>query len=207
MTKPVLELTLKGTDDVVAVACGECRRVAHQRVLAEQCCLPHICSACGERCKEMGWTMCKPCREKKRAAKDQKLYDDAVKVPYAEYDHEQVCREPYGGEDEYMLADEWDTQEQGRNWAWACRPLPWPRLDVRDILYAALEDNFPEGAVDWLDGEALQKAFDDWLAAQGESTCFMADHTRVVVFPEELIEFDGEDMMPTEGDDVGEVST
>ena len=38
MTQPVLELTLKGTEKVVAVACGTCRRVAPNQTMAENCC-------------------------------------------------------------------------------------------------------------------------------------------------------------------------
>lgn len=195
MTEPVLELTLKGAEDVVAVACGTCRRVAPNRTMAQNCCGPNACRKCGAEC-ERSWLSCQDCIQKESAAKEQALYDKAIKVHVADYDHDQVCQEPYGGEDEYVAVDEWDSEERGRNWAWACEPMTWPKLDAGDIVSSILEDQFPEHADDQLDVRALQKALDTWLEAQSPSNCFMADHTRIVLFPE--VDFSGEEMMPTE---------
>ena len=199
MTEPLVELTVAGTTKVVAFACGACRIVAPSRPLAISCCAPRACETCGAE-PPARWLKCAPCRARLDAERERALFDAATKVPLAEYDHEMVCTEPYGGDDSYVATEDWDDEGEEQDWAWACVPLPWPRLDADDILYSALEGDFPEDARERLDATGLQKLLDEWIAAQGDSRCYIADRTRVVVFPPTIPGCDGEEMMPLEGD-------
>lgn len=194
MTEPIIELVVVGTTKVVAVACGTCRMVRLDRTTAAECCLPKLCPECGEKCEQRGWLFCDACRERMRIAKEQALYDKAVKVPAAEYEYDVVCTSPFG--DSYLDVSMWSDEGLEDERCWACAPLPWPKFDATDIIDSLLGDEFPEDAHEHLDVATLQAVLDAWLAAQGESTFWMADTKRAVVFS--LPSCDGEEMMPVE---------
>lgn len=185
-----IELTKKGHDDVVAYACGKCGTVAATATHADRCCVPHTCSVCGGP-TERSWLKCRECRDKESTAKDQQLYDAATKVPLSDYDHEYVCLHPYGDETSYRLVDDVVTDNEEApddaehvDWAWACSVLPWPRLNAQDMMEAALEDEHPEDAIEWLDIDELQKLLDHWMDAQPQGQFYIVDTSRIVLFPD-----------------------
>lgn len=185
-----IELTRRGSDEVLAYACGKCGAILapakalglgtlsladiEQRVAA--CCAPPVCRLCGKPAEH--WVSCNACRKEEHRAKIQKLLDDAVHVALADYDCEMVSLDPWGTEDSYLSID--DAAEDDRRWAWACDRMSWPKLDASEFLESHLDD-YCEDAIDWLDVDALQKLFDGWLEAQGPGRCFQADHRRIVV--------------------------
>lgn len=63
MSEPIIELTIRGSDTVVAHACGKCRRVVNDERMARQCCEPRLCE-CGATCRR-GWTACDDCLDRK----------------------------------------------------------------------------------------------------------------------------------------------
>lgn len=184
---PILELVLKDDPEkVVAVACGKCRIVRLNQTEAERCCRPYKCDMCSVEIEERGWMRCKSCREKVQAKQDQERFDKAKKIQLKDYDFEYVCID--GNEVTSSVEDILDRNEgldpdddDYIRWAWACHPQSWPHFDAHDIIYNHCEDLF-EDASDDLDAPSLQKALDEWLAAQGQCTWHISDESRVVIF-------------------------
>ena len=182
----VLELTAKGTDEVIAHACGDCRYVATSRAAAAACCVPWKCDECGKEVAR-SYSICERCRTEKRKAAEKARFDGARKIPLAEYAGRVLYSEPAGeflySEDDYGdYAFEMDGTEED-SYLWACRTIGLS-LNAEDIVNAALErDEHHDDACDQVsDIKGLQDLLDGWTATQAVESYF-PDYDLAVIMP------------------------
>lgn len=177
----VIELCAKGTDRVIAYACGTCGIVATDREAATICHGPNPCTSCGRHVDAHYRTLCSDCRMAGWADDASRRVQDAIEnatlVALADYGHEWVCTDVDGNERHYLPVS--DAVEQGIAWAWAVTPLGWPTLDADEIVADALTDH-PEDAIYSVDTASLQEAIDAWWVAQGPCPTVIVDTSRIV---------------------------
>jgi hypothetical protein len=82
MNEPI-ELVAKGTDEVIAYACAECKCVWKQKHLAVDCC-NKWCKCGGDLRK--GYSLCEKCGMEFSEKVERRRFDDAEKVSWREYD-------------------------------------------------------------------------------------------------------------------------
>ena len=185
----LIELVVRGGDEVVAVACGTCRVVAHSREAAAACCAPRKCETCGQ---DIGHSWCKPCSDKRTAKAEQARVDKATKVPAAEYSGPLFTEEVNAGDygegyfsDEAALRDACDDSgEEMPVYAWACKSQRLT-LDAGSIVEDALENQQAhEGAGDAIPEAAMAEleAFVTAWAEKHGPTSWRPDYSRAVVF-------------------------
>lgn len=186
----VLELTLRGSDKVIAHACGVCHVVARSREDAERCCAPRLCSECGG---DMGNSFCRPCANRRIADAEAKQYEKATKIHCSDYSGPLYADGiPEGDWGDGYFSDEdalrGACEQEGIEvpaYAWACSPRKL-ELDAKDVLESAADDHY-EGALDRIPNEAIDE-LGAYLSAWCERhpvTSWYADHGRAVVLRSE----------------------
>ncbi|WP_373047215.1 hypothetical protein [Vulgatibacter sp.] len=172
MAEPILELTIRGTDQVVAVACPACKVVAHGEEMARQCCVPKLCE-CGEE-RAAGWTVCKSCRRKGEEEREAAAFAKAKKVPEGEWSGPVFCEGIAGNcGDGYFyevgdVRDECDADGiEPPPYVWATRPMVFT-LDADDIIENALDGWYEDAGLDIPRSERrrLQDFLNEWCKAQ-----------------------------------------
>lgn len=184
-----IELTVRGTDNVVAHACGKCRIVARTREEAERCCEPLTCDGCGAVIK----SYCMPCAEARLAAQEAERFAKATKVAAAEYDGEYLFVEDFAGGDagEGYFSDEGSLRDACASrdcevpaYAWACVARRMS-LDADDVVESALESQ--EAREDAVDGISPLAMFElaafliGWAEKHGPVS-YHPDYSRAIVF-------------------------
>lgn len=184
-----IELVRRGTDDVIALACGACGTVQGLsnpllgRHLAEQCCTLATC-ACGATCERYR-TTCAACVAREDETREAAAIAKATRVSLADYLAEtgadaMVCTERLGGGEHYTHPDDCDEP-----WAWACTRMAWPILDAVSIAEGLCEEaEAYEGAIERLDTDSLQTVLDAWQATQADGPGWMVDPSRIVLLSE-----------------------
>lgn len=179
MSTPILKLAIVGTDDILAHACGKCRRVAHNEAAAAQCCEPYICE-CGATCRQH-WTACEECLAKKRVLKEQERFEKAEKIPWRDYEGPVFAGSDYHESVEMYFDSLACDNEPGDipNFVWACTEHKMGRICASDLIESVLDDHH-EDAYEWIEDEdELQASLDAWVAKQTLVT-WMEDNTRAV---------------------------
>jgi hypothetical protein len=194
MAEPIIELTIRGTDKVGAVACGECRIVALNREAAASCCVPRRCE-CGAEASSRWDATCRECatrkareeRERDLAREAAKLADCENTIADAEYSGP-VYLEGLGGSGDGYFANVGELidhcQQMGEPVparVWACHINRGFTIDADSVLEDALQDHH-EDAHEQCDGD-LQAILDAWCAKQNVES-WEADETRAVVIEE-----------------------
>lgn len=184
MSEPIIELTIRGSDTVVAHACGKCRRVAHDERMARQCCEPILCE-CGATCRR-GWTACDDCLDRKAQARERNRFEKAEKVSWRDYDGPVYWERPCG--DYWSTATDFVDELACDSPPSDCPPYVWActryglTMDAQGIVHNQLErQEHHEDAADWIVGiDELQTAMDDWLNKQSVES-WAVDYTRAVL--------------------------
>lgn len=174
-----IELTRRGSDEVVAYACGTCGNVHQDIRIARHCHIPHTC-ACGAEC-ERHYIICPACMSRDRTARETKRIAGAARVPLAEYDFEYVW---FDGNENGTHVDDApeEAAERGETFAWACYRSAWPHIDATDLIESAFED-YHDAVRERLPVSTLQKLLDEWIASLGECTAYQQDDKRIVDLP------------------------
>lgn len=188
----VIELTRRGSNEVVAHACGQCRVVTRSQEDAERCCAPRRCATCGETLEH---SYCEPCWWKAQKKAEADRFEQATKVPAAAYDGPLLAEGVEGGDwgdgyfsDEAALRDACERHNRAvPAYAWACSSTRLT-LDAKDILDDSLEQQEArEDAIDGIAGSAieeLQAFLTRWTDAHGVES-WHPDYGRAVVFAPE----------------------
>lgn len=192
MSAPVIELVIKGdgSGKVVAVACGACRRVAHDTIAAERCCRPAECDLCSAKVLRP-WTRCETCRrserDKKYARDVAQAFNKARKVKVEDYAHDTLCLQYWPEEADFVDVGDAHAWNETHPWFWGCTPVAWPQLDAEECVRSLLEGSeFPESAIDHLpDLNELQTLLDKWFERAAPPPFYLIDESTVVVFDPE----------------------
>ncbi len=169
-----------------AWACGYCNSMfaglLAEGVAREHCGWP-VCE-CGKPVQEHR-TACGACIAQHEADKELRVYGEAEKIRWQDYDGDMVYSpemHEYYPDVDTMLDAEDDPPDDPPRWAWACTSLKL-KFDASDIVNAQLEaDSHHEdsaAAVDDDDIVELQKLLDAWCEKQTVETYF-PDYSRVV---------------------------
>lgn len=196
---PALELTFRGTADIVAYACPRCGHIvtpesfgghAEAHALASQLAVDH----CNPHCRcgasiSKGRVICSACWERDQRERDAKKYSLAEKLVEADYpddpiywrDHTGSMGEGYFGSlDEvrdYCEEEDIELPE----YVWACNPVELT-IDVDNILESTFQEHH-EGARDALAKEAeeeLSLLLFNWCERQNICS-WQTDFRRAVV--------------------------
>jgi hypothetical protein len=179
----VLELVLKGGDPekTVAVACSECRLVALNEQVAQQCCRPRVCPCGVEIDKRRGWTACDDCRAKTRAEEEKVRFNKAAKVHARDYTGRMIYSE--GFQEFFTLDDYADRNEcddiESEEYVWGTVSTGIS-IDAESVVESALDDHHEDAYDQIVNVDCLQDAIDAWIAEQDVET-FYADYNTAVV--------------------------
>lgn len=162
-------LVREGSTTVVALACGNCRRVyALNDPYAIRCCDPRC--DCGAPPRP-GWSCCEACLEKRNAEREADLIAKAKRVAEEDYSgpvyHDGAWNEGYLRDtDEFR--EWWESNHDGEPlpahvWGCTTRILTIPSADV--IVDDATQDAYEGASDDMPDTAALQAAIDAYNAS------------------------------------------
>lgn len=167
----VKELVIKGTDEIVAYACGRCGLVHKDAERAEQCCPNYVCRYCGEVAPRFRLA-CETCGELAMVAR-------AKRVPWSEYAEAMVCIDGY---DRYISTEDIEEAiEEGDivlPFVWGCTYTPL-RLDIENAMVSDLEEHHEDAAFD--DAGALERFVEEWNAKQTDGSYYIDTKTVVVL--------------------------
>lgn len=193
----VIELTRRGSDDVLAVACGACGMVFAlvNRDIAEACC---VCSYCnlpmtGGRvgsehasCASERWA--EQARERgDRHADVALIHPEVTTLPDADYSGPVYWNDHGPGEGYFAdtaALREWcagsDTKVPA--WVWAC-DIDSFGIDAQYVVELSLEECHEDArsSVTQSDIEELQTLIDGWIKGVSVPPTWNVDHTRAVV--------------------------
>jgi hypothetical protein len=177
MAEPIIDLVKRGSDDVVAHACGTCHVVMPTEGAARVCCTCHTCHAPLVPRHVYECTACRDARYKdhraERYARDRARMLAATAVPESKHEGWVYWEEGEGHNKGFFA-----SVEELREWCygsdhepparvWACAPHGFS-LDAQAIVDNELESGeYHESAGDCLDGKdvaALQTLLDDWVS-------------------------------------------
>ncbi len=168
-------------------SCADCGAVYGSSTAeksATECCAEML-HDCGQPVKKH-YTSCDACMAKAQAAKEQKVFDKAEKIPWQDYDGDMVYSEmgdAYYPDVDTMVDSEDDPPEDPPRWAWACTLLRL-KFNASDLVNDQLEadDHHEDSAasIDDSDIAELQKLLDAWCEKQTVETWF-PDYSRVVI--------------------------
>lgn len=199
MSTPI-EVGVKGDEKTIGYACPVCHMFCSPLIyackwdLAMEAAFDHAKTCCDRKCedceaqleKKSHYVVCDACRVKRDAAKEAKRFDDATKIPEAEYDgwvYDENAEEYYASVEEWR--ERFDDDSSDVAYLWACATIDGFGLDAADIVQSALENGeHHEDAFDSVDGiEELQTMLNGWCAKQDVKS-YMVDYTRAVVLSE-----------------------
>lgn len=164
----VIVLTLRGSDEPALYACPTCRKVnspgiylcpkddAHRAAIdaARKCCQQWQCEDCGAETRQF-WTVCPPCREKRKLRKAKRIaWDGECMVCY---------------HDDQYTADVAELAELEDPPAY-CHPCEFEpfRLSLQSMIESAADQHHDDIA-DEIDGAELM-AVEEAIASFNEST-------------------------------------
>lgn len=149
--------------------CSECKRVAHSKQLAEQCCTPPVCRICGKETSQKYRLICRPCKIIKDENKEAARFEKAEKI--TSWDGP-VFLDGAGYNEGYFpdfaeLADWIDGEESElpRYYVWTCISLPICHLNCDKIIENATQDAYEDWDTDSLMGvDELRSAMEAFNA-------------------------------------------
>jgi len=182
-----IELTVKGSDKVVAYTCGKCKIVMQQGT-AEYHCGTALCQECDEPAAKHR-TLCDKHMADKQHAKQLEVFNKAKKIKWEDYGGECIYAEGCG--DEYFLdfdnftswADDAvfdDPDYEFPEYAFACLPKKL-KIDAQDVFEHAISDHH-DGAGELVTAQQiaeLQTMLDKWCEETGVVT-YIEDKSQVV---------------------------
>ena len=170
------ELVIKGTEKVVAYACGRCGLVFRDSFAAERCCPNYVCRYCGA-VTDPYHLACDACWDLARLRK-------ARRVSLAEYGIAMVCVEG----DRYLETEDVEPAvEEGeitQPWVWGCDFTPF-RLDIVSAMENELQDHHEDAEFDHVD--ELEEFVERWNKKQTGGSYYI-DHKTVVVLNAEQLD-------------------
>lgn len=194
-----MPIELKGTnsknENVSVWACGAYGTVQRSEEEAKACCGPNFCK-CGKRLMERYKTECTECWFRHVMERDQKLYDEAKKVPFKEYSGTWLYCDSgdryFGSLDELLdhYYDETTDPEDMPSWAWGTT-AERPGFSAEELIRGELENgDYPEDYYDEVPDAELKEMQDvlDRMVKKMHSF-YNADHSTVVTFEAELEEY------------------
>jgi hypothetical protein len=192
-----IALCKKGSDEVVAYACGKCGVVAasvltHGEAALQEAvehCGPWFCDKCGS--EKRSRFNCWHCIDVGVKEREREQMDKAVDVTTT-YDGP-----VHDGDDAFWSSPDAASDDiDGPTWMYACDELRLS-LDASRILEMALEGEHHEDAYEHIVGEKeLQEFLDSWCAKQTLVTWISDTSRKVYVIPsswEPVLGEDGED--------------
>jgi len=199
--KEPIELVKRGTDSIVAFACGECGTVVATVSEAREHC---VCRTCGKNSVKPPSVICRACsvEERERQLKQERdreaaLLLKAKKVSSTEYQgawaydpSERLGRDGFGRLVELLEEIDDFPEDERPNYLWGCaesKPFIDPSDAVEAMIDRACSDQH-EDAIDQIVGEeelreAITPAIMKWNAAQTTTTAEI-DYSVAIVLRE-----------------------
>jgi|HubBroStandDraft_5_1064220.scaffolds.fasta_scaffold15125_4 hypothetical protein len=169
--------------EMPAFRCGKCLAGPYRsREQANDCC---TCTECGIE-KDARSSFCKPCWQKRDAAREAKAFAAATKIPLAEYGHSHVYAEGHGDEgylDVDSIDDEWADGVGRPEYVWGCSDQDTPTFDLRDEIANRLSDEYHERVVESVldGGDEVERAQALITQAMQRGHGFMEDQSVAVL--------------------------
>jgi len=138
--------------------CAECKRVAHSKEMAEQCCAPYKCTYCGCDVDRKNYrTACEKCIAANDEKKERERFDAAEKL--TEWDGPVLIP---GTDDFYATLADYhdmvaDDENPDRAFLWACDVYPTCQLDLDSIIENATSEAHEDFDSSLLDTTDLEK--------------------------------------------------
>lgn len=182
-------LVVRGSDDVVAYACGKCRYVKHSKEEAESCCVPEVCS-CGAELR--GYVKkCSSCQRAEYDAREAEGLAKAPRVTFAQYDGTCLYHDDEYYSDLDSLLDHCEEEgEEPPSLVWGCAETTFAVPSASDLisdecerqeLHEEAAESFSAAAVAELDA-----ALSAW-AAKHASSCVSYFQGKIAVDLSEVL--------------------
>jgi hypothetical protein len=158
--------------------CEKCRIVHREKSLAEQCCMPVMCS-CGKECQKY-YTKCPACVSADRSKKERLRFENAEKL--MEWNGPVMLPDSDG----YFatvgdMFDEVDPDDCPE-YVWTCSEKPVCHLDIDRIIEAATDDAYEDFDSDSLLGQKeLALALDAFNEANKGNVCWDVNYRKCLV--------------------------
>lgn len=195
----VHELTIKGQNETILYACGECGRIASPgiyltnaetshaaaRRAAEECCKPYHCSDCGAAVDRYR-TRCGTCFRRARLQKATQIEPHHHTGPVFHPDYDGDWGEGFSSSIQVLLDYCHDEDLEPPAYVHPCTARPL-RIDVED-LFEQLTDERHETAAD---GIIAARELEEFIGAWNEKQTYhdyVEDHTTVIVLDRERFE-------------------
>ena len=188
------ELVFRGTDEVVAVACGKCGTVYSTKMSAERaimmatdCCDPH-CSECRAPCRR-GWTFCDACRDKKRVELESARFAKAKKIALGQWSDPYLFVDGAPDEGFVEVSGLGDTLAEMRANGVTVPTYAWTTEEHRanfnlvDALHNMLADEQHESAPDFVDDALIGAAQVIVNRALADVVSYTEKHDIAVLLP------------------------
>jgi hypothetical protein len=184
-TKPPIPCGRIGDTEPSFWACGECGTVFRTKEDAEHCHAPRICPACGEPIKQNGY--CRPCADKRIAARRQAAFEKAEKILAEGYPTDQGVVDPFGDDDSGYYPSLGEAlgrfEDEGKEpppffWATTFEPLHITKQDIVDLLERIEERHHEDASFVMVD--SLEAMIEAWNKHQKDGTN-QCDVSRAVV--------------------------
>ena len=172
--------------------CSECRAVHKDQRHAQSCHGVTHCEDCGValgRRQPYYKTHCSECDNKRwreRMAKEEfERYTRAQKVSASEYSGPQV----YFADGYYeTVEDAIDGCDEAPEYVWAAKNVGLRKASIEDLIERVLEEAWEDADADELEGIGeLQRAIDDFNAANASTPVYMVDYSTAIVLDEEFL--------------------
>lgn len=183
-------LVREGTEKVIAKACGGCGRVYLPNDSFPPRCCYRECEDCDTPMDpKRGWTVCDPCREARRAARETENLAKAMRIAEADYTGPVYYDGAWNDghlRDVDEFRDWWETEhEEGAALpadVWACTAQKIRLPDASEIVEEATQDKYENAYDDVIGGdvEALQAAIDAFNAGITAES-WEVDYSRLVI--------------------------
>lgn len=169
--------------------CSNCKCVARSQELAEQCCAPRKCSACGEPVREQYRTLCEDCRKIDEETRERDRFSKAEKL--AEWKGWVWDPEGRGWKldgfsesvEEFLEYLE-DQEQEIPEYVWACKPVQFVHGELADITDKIIDNAYEDFDVNELDGLwELKAAIEKFNELNKDVVSYEPDYSKAVLLP------------------------
>ena len=165
------ELFLKDGKTANVYYCSECRIVAKDKEVAENCCKRSNCKYCGKIVERLHWLAHQECIEKDKITKAEKLdtWDGWV-----------FYEDKYYTTADELIEELEDSGESVPEYIFICKTIPFPMIKM-DHLIESIEESSYEEITDQLTGlDELSEAINGFNEDNKDLVSYLPDETKMV---------------------------
>lgn len=151
--------------------CSECRIVAKDKEVAENCCKRSNCKYCGKIVERLHWLAHQECIEKDKITKAEKLdtWDGWV-----------FYEDKYYTTADELIEELEDSGESVPEYIFICKTIPFPKIRIDDLLEKIGENSYDD-VIDRLIGvDVLSDAINIFNEDNNDLVSYLPDETKMV---------------------------